>query len=183
MNAIGVVDALGSVAARNAGPFPHGLTATLVERQVGGYQIGYRKDSSESTADYYLSVRPSPPFASDYWDGAKFVARGGRRCAIEGDASPVAGQELRAAVSFEFGEYTVSFYGPGKPEAVLALAAQIGPATPEGWRGTLRPRPHRVLGRRSGARLLRSPRRSRARIEDCPGSGGESCYMENHMFV
>ncbi len=129
-----VLAAVGATSSKNlstVGPFPHGFTATLVEPQVGGYQIGYRKDSSEHGADYYLSVVPNMRFAEDYRGGQKTVQRDGRTYSI--DSFNLPGQDLGATVSFEIGEVNILLSGPGKPAAVLALAEQVVVATPDEW--------------------------------------------------
>jgi hypothetical protein len=131
-----VMGAVRTTSERNlstAGPFPHGFSATLVERQEGGYLIGYRRDASDSGPDYSLSVRPSPPFVEDFFEDQKIVERGGRRYAIESYDGKMAGPLLGAAVTFEVGPFVVSVFGPSTADSVLGIAEQVREATLEEW--------------------------------------------------
>ena len=131
---LAAVRATSSKSLSTVGPFPHGFTATLVGPEVGGHQIGYRESPSDRVSYHYLSVQPNLRFAEDYLGGQPTVQRGGRTYAI--DSFNVIGQDLGATVSFDSGAYNVRLSGPGKREAVLALAEQVVVATLMSGRGS-----------------------------------------------
>jgi hypothetical protein len=121
--------ALPSDPARIAGvAFPHGFTATRVERPTGGYQLHYvPRDSRQQIRQLSINVMSPLPFFDDYKGGMRFVDRGDRRYYVPTDVGGLSTVIFRLKNSFVH-------VGVGSSvNDLLDFADTIIEATPEEW--------------------------------------------------